>query len=168
MTSRYLSFILTLFFLTLIVYILFIGKALLLPMVIALVFWYIIIRLSAFYKKISWLHVHLPNKISLLFASITTALILYLFFWLFTYSIVNITHEATAYQLKLQEVLDWINHVTNQHINSKQIFAKISISQLFSKLAFIASTLASNIILIIVYLLFLLFEYHSFDSKLKV
>ena len=52
MDTRYLNVAATFGLIILTVYILYVGKALLLPLIIAMVFWYIIIRLTGLYQRI--------------------------------------------------------------------------------------------------------------------
>ncbi len=167
MNVRYLNFAATFLLLFLTIYILFVGKNLLLPLVIALVFWYIIIRLTALYQRIPLGKKSLPYPLSLTIAIITGGFVLYLFFILFEHSILNIITEAPQYQKRLQELLAWLNRFLGDKFNISGLIAQVDLSHLFSRLALIASTTASSFILILIYLLFLLLEYRTFQPKLR-
>lgn len=167
MNLRYLNFVATCGLLFLFVYVLYIGKALLLPLVIALVFWYIIIRATAFYQKLRIKSWHPPYGMALIAAMITAFGLLYLFFLLLTHSITQIIREVPAYQAKLQEILDHVNRWIGGQLNMQELVAKINLTYIFSKLALVVSLTASNFVLILVYLLFLLLEHRTFNIKIK-
>ena len=164
---RYLNIAATFLLLFLIVYILFIGKALILPLVIALVFWYIIIRLAALYQRIQINHWHIPYGLALVIALITGGMVLYLFFVILSYSISNIISAAPLYQQKLQQILDYANHLISGKLNINQLISEVNLTHLFSKLALLVSTTASNFVLILIYMLFLFLEHRTFNTKLK-
>lgn len=158
------SIILILFFT---MYILYIGKSLILPLMIALIFWYIIIRLTAVYKKISWNRRKFPPSLAFTLAIITTAIVLYLFFMLLGYSVADIIPTVPKYQQKLQDWLTHINELTYGRIDTKKLIAEINLTSLFSTMAIGISLVASNFFLIVVYVLFLLLEQRTFKNKLK-
>src|SRR3990167_988348 len=126
MNLRYVNFVVTLALLFLIFYILFIGRGMLLPLVIALVFWYIIIHLTSLYQRISVKKRHFPFWISLIMAIITTGLILYLLSLLIEHSIANIVALVPKYQQKLQEVFNYFNRIIgDDKININRLIAQI-------------------------------------------
>lgn len=167
MNTRYLNFAASFALVFLVVYILYLGKHLLIPLVIALVFWYIIIRLTALYQRIPLGRYRLHYGFALTMAIITTGVALYLFFLLLSHSIANIIQEAPQYEKKLQELLDFVNKIFGNHFQINNLLAQINLTTLFSKLALIVSSVASNFVLIVIYLLFLLLEHQTFNMKLK-
>lgn len=164
---HYLNFAVTFGLIVLTVYILFVGKFLILPLVVAIVFWYIIAALTALYGKIHWDTHYIPHTIAFIAALISAALILYVFFLLLAHSIVDIINQAPLYQKKLQEILHFINNLFGSKLDVNTFLSSINISTLFSRLASILSVVASNFVLILIYLLFLLLEYRTFDTKIK-
>jgi len=167
MQFRYLNFAATFGLLVLTVYILFIGKALILPLVVALVFWYLIVGLTNLYQKVRFGNWHWPYWLAFSLAIISTALIMYGFFILMAHSIANIVTEAPLYQKKFQQVVDVINQWFGSRLDINTFISSISFSQIFSKLASVLSIVASNFVLILIYLLFLLLEHRTFTKKLK-
>lgn|SRR3990167_1824754 len=164
---RYLNLAVTFGLIILIFYVLFIGKFLILPLVVAVVFWYIIAALTALYRKIRFKKHHLPHIIAFIMSLISSALILYVFFLLLAHSIVEILHETPAYQKKLQEVINFVNKLFGSKLNINSLLSSINISSIFSRLASILSEVASNLVLILIYLFFLLLEYRTFHKKLQ-
>lgn len=165
---RYLNFAISFLLLFLVVYILYIGKSLLLPFTIALVFWYIIINLAGLYRKIPFGKTRtLPRGLALLLAIITAGAVLYVFFLLLSHSIQSIISSAPTYQKKLQQLTAHVTKLFGNKTNFHDLIANVNLSTLFSRLAVIASLTASNFVLIVVYLLFLLLEHHTFTPKLQ-
>jgi len=167
MNTRYLNFTASFALVFLSVYILYIGKHLLIPLVIALVFWYIIVRLTELYQKIPFGQYRLPYGIALTVSIITTGIVLYVFFLLLSHSISNIIQEAPKYEKRLQELLDFVNKLFGDRFQLDQLLTQIDLTKLFSKLALIVSDVASNFILIVIYLLFLLLEHRTFSTKIE-
>lgn len=157
----------TLGLITLIIYILHIGRNLILPFIIALVIWYIIIQFATMFQLIRIRSFRLPYWICLLLSIIISAAILYLFFWLLTSSVANIISEAPKYQAKLQTILDYLNQFTYHRFDVKKIITDLNITQVLSKFAYFLTDVLSNFTLIVIYLLFLLLEYKTFDKKLE-
>lgn len=149
------------------VYILYIGKYLFLPLILALIFWYIIVGLTKVYQRIPLGRRHLPYGIALVISIISSGIVLYLFFVLLTYSISNIIAEAPKYQLKLEELLAYLDKLIAGRLDLHRLISQINLTDLFSKIALIASSIASNFAVILVYLFFLLLEYRTFGTKLK-
>ena len=166
MNTRFLNFSVSFLVISLLVYVLYVGKHLLIPLVIALVFWYIIVRLTELYQRIAIGQHHLPYGFALTCAILSTGIVLYLFSLLLTHSISNIIQEAPTYEKKLQDVLNFLDRITDSRIKIDELVSQINVTNLFSKLALILSNIASNFILILIYLLFLLLEHQSFKKKL--
>jgi len=152
---------------TLIVFILHIGKNLILPLIIALVIWYIILQFTGLFHKIKIGRRRLPYAICLFIAIIVAAAIFYVFILLITSSIGNIISEAPRYQSKLQLILSYLNRWTKNRFDAMQLLGKLDLSTFFSKLAIVISNILSSFTLILIYLLFLLLEANTFDNKLK-
>ena len=74
MSLRYLNFVASIILIFLTVYILFLGKGLLIPFAISVVFWYIIIQLTALYQRIPLAKWRMPYGLALTLAAITAAI----------------------------------------------------------------------------------------------
>lgn len=168
-TDRYRghSIIINLFAVALIVYILIVGKNILLPVVTSIVIWYLIIRLAAAFAKIPVLDIKVPSLISILLAVVVTCFVLYGFGALVTRSVNNIIQEVPEYQARLNELLMFVNKWTHSELNFSELINRINLGSLFSHVTLTITYLAGNLMLIVIYVLFLLMEYKTFDSKLK-
>jgi predicted PurR-regulated permease PerM len=166
MNLRYLNTAAIYFIFFLTVYLLFLGRYLVIPLVIAVIFWYIIIRLIALYKKIPFGERHLPQWLAFTMAIISACIVLCIFFLILSHSISSIISDAPKYQQKLQEILAYFNKLITG-VNFNVLVSQINFSHFFTKLALIISTSASDFIVILIYLLFLLLEYRTFSTKLR-
>ncbi|MBD3281330.1 AI-2E family transporter [Candidatus Uhrbacteria bacterium] len=150
-------------------YILFIGKAIIIPLVIAIIVWYIIIALTDFYKKIgvgSW---SIPHWFALTMSLLTFVIIAWLFVGFVNSNVSEVIEAAPTYQAKFQYLINDLNNRFNleEKITFQQISEYINISTLATTAAGIITTVAGFMSMIIIYVLFLLLEYHTFDWKIK-
>jgi len=166
MNSRMVNFAAAFIVLALSVYTLSIGSSILIPFVTAIVVWYIIISLANFYEKLHVGSVSLPRFFAMLFAMITTYIFLHFFSVLIAKSIYSIANEAPLYQAKLRELINLINQKMQLNLNLHQIISKINFSSLFTNFAVALTGIAQNFFVIVIYVLFLLLEYGSFDKKI--
>ncbi|MDQ2994387.1 MAG: AI-2E family transporter, partial [Pseudomonadota bacterium] len=151
----------------LIVNILVVGKSILIPLVTAIVIWYLLIRLVHAFSQIPFTHRQLPNSLAILFASLTTGYIIYLFVNLVSSSLNGIIRQAPLYQEKIQKIVLWINAQSDGRVDVHRVLSSIDMNQFFSDIAVTLTNVAGNLGIIAVYVVFLLLEYETFDAKLK-
>lgn len=151
----------------LVVYILMIGRALFIPLVVAIVIWYMMIRLATVFGRLPIIGERMPTSLAYIFALITTGYIVYLFITLISTSIYGIIDQAPLYQAKIDQLLEMINSWTGSQLEINKLIANINLPSFFSNLALTLTNIASNLGVIFVYVLFLSLEYKTFDQKLK-
>lgn len=151
----------------LLVYILVIGKAILIPLVTAVVIWYLMVRLANVFSNLPVIGIHLPNGIAIFLAVIATGYILYMFVNLVGNSIYGIVEQAPQYQAKIKTLMDWISQTSKGKLDLYQLVANLNLTQIFSNLAVTLTNIAGNLGVIIIYVLFLMLEYKTFDQKIK-
>ncbi len=151
-------------------YILFIGKVFFVPLVIGIVVWYLINTLAGEYAKLRVGKYVMPRWSALTLSFVTMAMIIWFFVALVNSNTDAVVAAAPHYQAKLQNMLRYAYnklHLTGTP-SIESMFASLSVSELLSSVAHMLTTVASNMGMIIVYVLLLLLEAHTFDSKLKV
>jgi AI-2 transport protein TqsA len=163
------TFILSFIGLVLTFYILFIGKAIIIPLVIAIIIWYIIIALTGAYKKIgvgSW---NIPHWLALIMSLLTFVVLTWVFVGFVNSNVSEVIEAAPKYQAKFQYFISDLNTRFNleERITFSQISEWINIGTLATTAAGIITTVAGFMSMIIIYVLFLLLEYHTFDWKIK-
>lgn len=159
------KFLMALIATCLVVYVLVIGKEILLPFVVALFIWYLINAFSDSLRLLFPRH----GKLRLVVA-VTLGLGI---FWVPVQLVVNslpdVVKAAPGYQANIQRLLD----SSFQHFNIepsslfKQVSSSLSLSDIISKTASGITSLTGNALLILVYLLFLFMEQSTFSRKLS-
>ena len=149
-------------------YILMIGKDLLLPLVIALLMFYI---LQSMTKKLGKLQIKgcaLPSPIR---AGLSIAIVLGIVIYLFSLaatSVYGIVQQAPQYQ---QQINEWIREanmlLANYDIDASMLFSSINITNLIRGTANTITGIAQYSALVVIYTLFLALEYRSFQLKVK-
>lgn len=154
--------------LVLIIYIFALGKALILPFVLALLIWYGITSIS---NKCQNFHIgkwHVPYWLALLVAAMVVVFVIYLLYAIISANINDVIAQAPSYQAKLEQILT--NSLEffgiNGDLNINEILATIDLTNLFSNVASVVSTLAGYMGMIMIYLLFLFLETQTYEKKM--
>ncbi|MBF0591015.1 MAG: AI-2E family transporter [Nitrospirae bacterium] len=151
-------------------YILFIGKVFFIPLVIGIVVWYLIYTLAGEYVKVRIGRYGMPRWAAFALSFVTMAMIVWFFVAILNSNTNALVEAAPSYQAKLQNIAQ---HAYNKlHLTEtpsiQNLFASLDVSALLSSVAGMLTTVAGNMGMIVVYVLLLLLEAHTFDSKLKV
>ncbi|MEM1003373.1 MAG: AI-2E family transporter, partial [Bacteroidota bacterium] len=150
------------------IHILIAGSDLLIPFVIAVVIWYLIISITSAIQKVSFFKHHAPYPLSLLFAMGICVGILYTVFNLVTINITEIISTVPMYQQRfmylITNILDYFG--VNEIPEPLKVFDQTRVMAFATNLASTVTSIAGNMGVIIIYVLFLLLEHRSFDNKL--
>lgn len=149
--------------------ILVVGRALLIPLVIAIMIWYLINVLSVAYHKIPFFSRHLPWSVSYAAAILTILLILWGLFSLITGNIAEVVKAAPTYQDKLVKLakqgVDIMGLERTPTVS--QVLDSINLGRIIPEFAAAITGIAGNFGIILLYILFLLLEQNSFDKKIS-
>lgn len=168
MSSKAVNFTAIFFSLVLMGYILIIGYSFLMPLVIAIILWYLISGITNLFLKLPLGGRQLPYGIALLLALLASGAIVYGFFTVLASSFADVLREVPQYQAKLQAVLDSINAYVGDRLNVADILSKINLATMFSRLALMLSSITGNLVLILIYVLMMLLEHQTFPRKIEV
>ncbi|KJU83803.1 protein belonging to Uncharacterized protein family UPF0118 [Candidatus Magnetobacterium bavaricum] len=151
-------------------YILFIGKAFFIPLVLGIVLWYLLNTLAGEYAKVRLGKYGMPNWAAFSLSLVTMATIVWAFVALVNSNTSAVMAAAPQYQAKLQHMLQY--SYDKLHLRGtpsiENMFAALDVRALLSSVAHLFASVAGNMGMIIVYVLLLLLEAHTFDGKLKV
>jgi len=149
-------------------YILSIGSSLLIPILIAIVIWYLIISISGALKKVSLFGWHLPDLLAMLMSIGLCMMMIYMTFDMLTTSMAQFIAELPIYQERLVTLVNKIlvSLGLDKTFENIQLFDQSSLVRFASGVAQTLTTIAGNMGIILIYVLFLLLEYQSFDAKL--
>lgn len=154
----------------LVVYLLIVGKSVILPFVIAVVFTYFIVMLKNLYQAIPFGKWQMQGYVALFLSVITWVLIVQAFGSLLVSSIDEIIRGLGDYQDKFGRQLVELSRMLDVQLPTSldQLMGQYDLRGLVGDMAQVVATIASNLGLIIIYVIFMLFEYHTFDRKLQV
>jgi predicted PurR-regulated permease PerM len=162
-------FALWLFIVTLIGWLMIVGRNLLLPLVLAIVFWYLIDALANFYSRFHLRHWYLPRSVALTGAILTSGGLLWVLGSIIGSNVSQVVKAAPGYQARLQHVLDGVTGyfgVTSLNLN--ELFERIDLGGNLSQLAGGVASVAGVTGIIIVYVGFLFVEQVWFSRKLAL
>jgi AI-2 transport protein TqsA len=168
-TSRLLEIFLILASTVITIHILIVGSDLLIPFVIAVVIWYLIISITSAIQKVSCFKHHPPYPLSLIFAMFICVGILYTIFNLITSNITEIIGALPIYQERLMNLITSTLHYfgIDKVPDSIQMINHSRVLSFATNVASTITSIAGNMGIIFIYVLFLLLEHRSFDRKLS-
>ncbi len=153
---------------TLTVYIMVIGRDLIVPFMISIVIWYLINILSDYYHKISIGSWRLPRLISYIAALLTIALLLNLLVGMISDNITEVRETAPLYQdnfIKLTAKIYDALGITEEP-SFTQVIHQINLKPFITNIAGTLASLMGSASLILIYVLFLMLEQKYFNNKL--
>ncbi len=161
------NFVMASILVALIFYILVVGQSVLLPLVIAIVFWYLITVLSEVFGKIK-IGDHPLNKLTRYILSFLTFFaIIWGFVKLIAINIEGVVRVAPIYQANLEK--RWNNILALLHIEEEPTLAQLTeivdLGQFITGLAASLTNIAANLGIILIYVIFLLLEQGNFSDK---
>ncbi len=151
------------------VYIMVVGRDLIVPFLISVVIWYLINTLADYYHKVKLGSVRIPKSICFVAALVTMGISLYLLVDMISNNIANVRAAAPLYQenlLKLSDRLYTALGIENQP-NLTQLIGQINLRPFISNIAGTMAGIAGNAGLILIYVLFIFLEQASFKTKLR-
>ena len=152
-----------------IVFILIVGKGLLIPFVLALFLWFCVGRTRKLFDKSDWVKNRIPSWIKSIIASFILLLILAMMSRIISSSIKELAVSYKIYEVNIDHVLNDINSIFN--INSIEFILKhsgeINFGSILSLIFNSISDLLSNTFMVLLYALFIFLEEAYFTNKLN-
>lgn len=170
MTSRpnVLSIAAALFIATIVVLLLKYTAPFFIPLVLAVVIWFILITISEHYERISILGKHMPSGIALLLSMSTVVLIFILFGDIVQNSVAEFMEALPLYQEKLASALASLEQFPYlEKLQLNTLWERIDLPTAAGTVFSGVNTLAGYTITTLIYLLFILLEYRTFGAKLN-
>ena len=161
------NFVLACILVVLVFYILVVGQSILLPLVIAIVFWYLITLLSGAFSKISMGGNSLNKLASYILSFLTFFAIIWGIVELIALNIDGVVRVAPIYQANLEARWDSILVLLRieQEPTLAQLTEIVDLDQLIIGLASSLTNVAANMGIILIYVVFLLLEQGNFSDK---
>ena len=165
--SKLQNFALAGFLAALVVYLLVVGQTILLPLVIAIVFWFLINLLSDVFGKIRMGGDPLPRLARYILSFLTFFAIIWGVVELIALNINGVVRVAPVYQANLEE--RWVNILAflriEQQPSFQQVTEIIDLGEFITGTAASLTNVAANMGIILIYVIFLLLEQGNFSNK---
>ncbi len=147
-----------------ILYLLVIGKNVILPFIMALIIWYLVISIAGLLE-----HYKMPYPVALTFSILICVFIVYSIILIVNSNINELIREIPKYQGKLQSILIQFSNRFDINLAAqiKEFMSSINLTGIFSDTALVLTNIVGKIGVISIYVLFLLLEYRNFDHKLQ-
>jgi len=145
------------------------GSGVLIPLAIALLVWFLINAIASGFQRISFGSLKIPRALAL---ALSMAAIVIAGFFVVDLVIVNVSEMSTRtidFNKSLNPLIDKVADfagISNKDVLN-QIFDKIGLENLFSKIVGAMAGFASQLGVILVYVIFLRIEQQFFDAKLN-
>ena len=166
---RVLSYVSGLGLITLTVYIMVVGRDLIVPFLVSVVIWFLINTLADYYHKIQIFSYRIPKILCFIASLITTIIALWIIVDMVGNNIADVKAAAPKYQenlLKLSGRVYDLLGIENQP-SLTQLINQIDLRPFISNIAGTLANLAGSAGLIMIYVLFIFLEQASFNTKLK-
>ncbi|MCE2742824.1 MAG: AI-2E family transporter [Fluviicola sp.] len=159
----------TLLFLISTTFILFVGKSILLPIIFAILFYFLVRSFKRFFDRIPFVKHQIPNWIKSTFATVFFIYILYFIVNLFINNSLKLPVFIQNNEAKIDKTILYFNQNFNNQLIEKFIntLENFNFSSLINPIINSTTSFLGNLVLVVFYLLFLLLEENSFKSKLK-
>lgn len=154
---------------SLVLYLLYVGQSLLLPLVIALVFWYLINLLADAYGRFSLNGMKLPRWACFMLSVISFLAGIWAVVELISMNIDSVLQLAPTYQTNLEKRMLEVASLLglSQTPTMAQMLDMINLRVILTNLAASLTMVAANGGIILIYIAFLLLEQGSFDRKIR-
>jgi len=145
------------------------GKNLIIPFVIALIFWFLIKEIRDVFNKIKFIDEKIPNSILNIIGFAAIFLIIGGVVKILSVNIQQLSTQLPAYQSNITKITESINTTFNIDVISsvKEFLGEYEYTKLLSVLFSSLTDIFGDAFLIIIYTLFLLLEEPYFSKKIK-
>lgn len=151
------------------VYILIVGKVLLIPLVLSILLWFIVLEIKTFARKIAFIKKHIPNWLLNLFSVALLYLVGTLIVNLLINNIQSLISHAPEYQANLNVFKDNITSKYNIDLDqiTQSMVVKFDFAAYITDFFGALTNLFNHLFMILLYLLFILLEESIFSNKIS-
>ncbi len=168
MNLRILNVTNSLLVLALFVFTLYIGQALILPFVVAIIVSYFFVNVTNFFEGIPLGRWRIPRKLAVLLSLAVTFLLFEMGVGFLIDSASGVINEAPVYQAKLLEMAQKVDVAFGEEqVYLNEFISGVNLNRIITSAAASVSNLLRYFSLVIVYVLFILLEYKSINTKLQ-
>lgn len=145
-----------------------IGKPLLVPLFLAIVIWYVITSINEWVRKPEWINRYVPNSLSLLISSVLIIGVLFLLGNVVAQNIEMMRTNAPSYRVNIEQQLQriLIHLGLEKQYNLSSLAHEFNLNDYMGQLINSITGMAQKAVLILIYVIFLLIEQHTFPRKI--
>lgn len=145
------------------------GRDLLIPIAVAIMIWYLLNALARGFHLLPLGTLHLPNWVSMTLAIVTVLIGLGLVAELISDNIADVSAAAPGYQANIEILIAKASNLAgfSQPPDIASVFGQIDLRNLATRFASAAASFAGSFGIVLIYVLFLLFEQKGFDKKMR-
>lgn len=166
--QRLIAFSLSFFVVALSFYILWVGKSIFIPFVVALAIGYIIIALVEWIQNLSFRGSHFPKPVAYMFALLILGALFTVFLNMLIVNVTALVQMAPEYQQKFihfsKKIIDLLP--MTKDVNFSRLFEGIDFVSWGSSILFMLTDFASSFGLILIYIIFILIEHTHLNDKI--
>jgi AI-2 transport protein TqsA len=158
-----------LFIIAVIIFLLVIGKSLLIPIIVAFTIVFLINVVAEYFRRIRIVRVGLPYGLSTVVATIAIIGVVFVFVKIIVETVELMVLAVPAYQQNLEGlIMEILKLLELEEIPSlARILSEINLRALIVDVGGVVSNFAGQLILILIYVIFLLIEQRFFPRKLR-
>lgn len=169
MRQPLMKFTASLFLFCLIGWLLFIGRSLIIPLIVAVALWYIINSLATAMRLLPVVGPHIPKPLTIVLALFAIFYVISILFGIVSANLQQLAFDAPTYQGRLDDLLAKLATTLkmDKPLYLSDIVPNFSLSSALSTGATVLTSLAGSGSLVFIYVLFMILEAATFDKKLE-
>lgn len=146
------------------------GKAFLIPLIFAFIFWILIRRMKETLNRISFIDRYVPNWVKNIFLTVVIFSLLYFIGSIISSNITRMIGRYDVYEHNFSALIYRINDTFGIELDVflKNTDVRSLLSNLIQPIVTVLTSMLGNIFLVLIYMLFLFLEESNFNSKLKL
>lgn len=144
------------------------AKNFLIPLIMAIVLWYMINALNLLIRGSKFIKTRIPQRATLIVATLLTVLLLFSIGSLITQNINGLINSAPDYKVNLESQIQRILNAVgySYHVDIETLENELNLGEYLRRVLNSFSVIASQFLLILLYTLFMLLEQSTFPKKM--
>ncbi|MGB3343786.1 MAG: AI-2E family transporter [Aequorivita sp.] len=146
------------------------GKAFLIPLIFAFIFWILIRRMKETLNRIGVIDRYVPNWIKNIFLTVFIFSLIYFIGSIISSNITRMIGRYDVYQTNFTSLVYKINDTFGIELDVflKNTDVRMLLSNLIHPVVTVLTSMVGNVFLVLIYMLFLFLEETNFNSKLRL
>ncbi|MFC3908516.1 AI-2E family transporter [Legionella dresdenensis] len=150
-------------------YLLFVGRSMLIPIVIAIFIWHLLNTIDASVHKIPWVGKRLNGSLGMIFALLVVVVFVRVLISIIGDNVNEVIAASSRYQENLMAIFDKVDNYFHIKIlaNFDSFLKSLSVQNILVNIYAVFTSITGSAVLITLYVVFLFVEQHYFRQKLN-